>query len=1243
MNTFKNCLWKLVVIAVVLMMVISGISNARSVYAVNENTQQTIVNQNETAPQTSEDTTQENAKEGATGTSVPASENEKAEEKTDADQSTGLDPPAVTENKTDSVEMPEASFTASTDKLTISVTALANTFPKGTKMDAKEISASDAKSIAKEKLNNIDEAVGADITFSYEGKEIEPANDKNVTVKMTLKNEMDGKNFQVLHKKDSGDIEKMTAEVSGKKAVFKAKSFSIYVITSENVDTYKFYDGNKQLMDTYTQKITSGEKLDQPNAPEKEGYKFIGWSTSENATVADFKFGNLPDATGTTHNIYAVFEEVHYVFFMAGVDEDNVKKVASTKEGIKGDTISADDISKVKLGLASNQSIEGWYYDKEFNEKVNSITIGNENIRVYPNIQSGHHITFDSDGGTYFEPRFVNAGTSVEEKDMPTPNKKGYKFLYWSTTKSGDEYKYGNTLDKDIKLYAVYEAAETNYTVVFWQQSLNDKFNTLDKDKTYEVESTVSLKAKTGEKIRLQNVTTVSNYRNRYERGFTYNATKSEVEKTITADGKTVFNVYYDRKVVTFKFNYPSDSIEYSDRSVIKLHKGLYGQELDFTWPTYYTVYEYDRWSGKYTIQRHNCNWKHKDTNFVTTLITTYISPGNDREVDIFNTDRTGNAVIRFYKENLKGEDILADVSHATGGTTYNINDKYNGFTPVRYTADDGHRYSTSGDLKEKDENGYYAAVWYNSSLDIYFKRNSYNLSFYNYNKLDKSKSIKYEASLKDKNYNPDRPDGLDEEYQFKGWYKDKAYTTEFDFNTTMPAHGITLYAKWEAPNVNVKVHGLDDGKTQAFNELSFRSKIDINNLPTVKDSDGKVIVDGNDSYTYTVPNGSHWVGWATKDDNGNYTLFNFDTELKKNLNLYPYVIDSNKYIVSYDANGGKGTVQDDKQYALNSFADVKFAKEITAPEGKMFLNWQVYDVNDDGTSTATDTYLYPGDKLKMTGNKLLKANYVPVPQKVSLVYYANNGKDFSPLKHSENGNTEFVNNDEITLYEGSKFVAPTNSEGVKAVFDSWNTKADGSGKSFKAGQKVGINKLGTDENRENKLYAQWKYVADLTISNSVTGNQGDKTKYFAFNVVINNVKANTEYLLDTTNATDPRNPSKVTANANGEINRTIYLKDKESITFKEVNITNKDATYTVSETDNTNYKTTYRIDDESAVSGVNTSTKGFQKSHKVAFTNTLSGSVPTGIQSNTIITFPLLIAGIGFVLRMLKIRNDGE
>lgn len=1217
MNTFKNCLWKLVVIAVVLMMVISGISNARSVYAVNENTQQTIVNQNETAPQTSEDTTQENAKDGTSGTSVSASENEKAEEKTDADQSTGLDPPAATENKTNSVEMPEASFTASTDKLTISVTALANTFPKGTKMDAKEISASDAKSIAKEKLNNIDEAVGADITFSYEGKEIEPANDKNVTVKMTLKNEMDGKNFQVLHKKDSGEIEKMTAEVSGKKAVFKAKSFSIYVITSENVDTYKFYDGNKQLMDTYTQKITSGEKLDQPNAPEKEGYKFIGWSTSENATEADFDFDKLPDATGTTHNIYAVFKEVHYVFFMAGVDKDNVKKVASTKEGIKGDTISADEISKVKLGLASNQSIEGWYYDQDLTKKVDSIEIGNENIRVYPKILTGHYIIFDSDGGTYFEPRFIKGDKIVDENDTPKPKKNGYTFKRW-LTKDGEEYQYGHVLTEDLKLHAEWQANEdTKYTVIYWQENAND-----DKYSYHESEEKHGV---TGSEIDISSI-------NKSYDGFTLNADKtSKANKnvTISGDGSTIINVYYSRKeysVEFYKYYYYYYRGHYyrgwQEMESLRI-TAKYGANISDQWPT--------GTSKIWGTKKGNGNGAQPYQSGISTM------PLNG--ASFYYVDQSGSYTmnLHYYVENIDGN-----------GYTLDHTDSFKTNDPKVWSTSEEDHYNIEGFTYEKnvpDRTKFEHKGYYVYEVSFKYKRNSYNINFVN-GDLKKSQTYKYEADISqvDLQNAPERPSGIPVEYTFAGWFDNELGEGKpVKLDGKMPAHNITLYAKWAAPKVNVTVHGLDGDKTQTISDLSFRSKIDINNLPTVKDSDGKVIVAGNGDYTYTVPNGSHWVGWATKDDNGNYTLFNFDTELKKDLNLYPYVIDSNKYIASYDANGGQGEVTDDKKYALNSFADVKSAKEIKAPEGKMFLNWHVYNVNGDGTSTATDTYLYPGDKLKMTGNKLLKANYVPVPQKVSLVYYANNGKDFSPLKHSENGNTEFVNNDEITLYEGSKFVAPTNSEGVKAVFDSWNTKADGSGKSFKAGQKVGINKLGTDENRENKLYAQWKYVADLTISNSVTGNQGDKTKYFAFNVVINNVKANTEYLLDTTNATDPRNPSKVTANANGEINRTIYLKDKESITFKEVNITNKDATYTVGETDNTNYKTTYRIDDESAVSGVNTSTKGFQKSHKVAFTNTLSGSVPTGIQSNTIITFPLIIAGIGFVLRMLKIRNDGE
>ena len=1228
MNTFKNCLWKLVVIAVVLMMVISGISNARSVYAVNENTQQTIVNQNETAPQTSEDTTQENAKEGATGTSVSASENEKAEEKTDADQSTGLDPPAATENKTDSVEMPEASFTASTDKLTISVTALANTFPKGTKMDAKEISASDAKSIAKEKLNNIDEAVGADITFSYEGKEIEPANNKNVTVKMTLKNEMDGKNFQVLHKKDSGDIEKMTAEVSGKKAVFKAKSFSIYVITSETkVDTYKFYDGDT-IISEYTQKIKAGDTLMKPKSPEKTGYKFLGWATTKDATepnFTDFKEYTKDDVDGTEHNIYAVFEEVHYVFFMDSSSDD--ARVFTTKEGKKDDKISTTD---VKLDLASDQSVTGWYTDQALNHKADdSLTLGTSDIRLYPKIESGHYITFKTgENGSYIEPKFYSVDATVTSQSLPTPKRKGYAFKYWSTSDNGLEYKTGNLLSDDITLYAVWEADQTNYSVVYWKQSVTDAWDAEDKDKTYQVDKSVSYKAATGSTVLLSDVDTTA------KTGFKLNKNKSTNKITVNADGKSTLNVYFDRRVVTFNFHYGDyyDSfwgLKFKETE-LKTYRGLFEAKFD-DWPN-------------------GTTWQYGNT--VLSFLDAFIPPNlNQFDVDFYPNKESG-AYVRFYKETLTGSynNIEPDKSVEMSGGAFYITDKYTGFTAYEFSVDN----KTWIKLAGKDENGtyyYIVRTWrgdykkyyyvdLSKNLYIRFSRNSYNLEYFNYDHEDKTEKVKYEAPLSQyANYAPTRPSSLDEGYKFRGWYKDEACTTPFEFDSTMPAHGIKLYAKWAADPVNVTVHlDLKNDQTTKLENREYASTISSSDLPKVVDADGKTLVEGTTDPTVIVPKDYHWIGWATKDDNGNYTLYNFNSELHGDLELYPYYINTSKFTVNYSPGIGTGTVTDDKKYAENAYADVKSGSKLKAPEGSMFLNWQLWK-SVDGELKAVDEYYYPGDKIKITGNIQLVARYIPLPAKVNLRYHANNSSSSDAVYAFEN---DQENNKQLTIADKSIFAPeawPKVSDGVEAIIDHWTTTSEDKGISYKPGDKVGID----EKDLPNELYAQWKYVANLTISNSVTGNQGDKTKYFTFHVVINNVKANTVYTLDKIHAPNENNQRTVTSDANGKIDTYVYLKDKESITFEEVNITNKTAKYSVSETDGNGYTTTYKIDEGKPVSGGEITDEGFQKSHTVTFTNNLNGSVPTGIQSNTIITFPLLIAGIGFVLRMLKIRNDGE
>ena len=70
-----------------------------------------------------------------------------------------------------------------------------------------------------------------------------------------------------------------------------------------------------------------------------------------------------------------------------------------------------------------------------------------------------------------------------------------------------------------------------------------------------------------------------------------------------------------------------------------------------------------------------------------------------------------------------------------------------------------------------------------------------------------------YEASLSPyESYVPDRPSDLSDEFNFGGWYKDPELTQKFDFDQTMPAGGITIYAKWAEPTYKGTVHLTIDG-----------------------------------------------------------------------------------------------------------------------------------------------------------------------------------------------------------------------------------------------------------------------------------------------------------------------------------------------------------------------------------------------------------------------------------------------
>lgn len=174
---------------------------------------------------------------------------------------------------------------------------------------------------------------------------------------------------------------------------------------------------------------------------------------------------------------------------------------------------------------------------------------------------------------------------------------------------------------------------------------------------------------------------------------------------------------------------------------------------------------------------------------------------------------------------------------------------------------------------------------------------------------------------------------------------------------------------------------------------------------------------------------------------------------------------------------------------------------------------------------------------------------------------------------------------------------------------------------------------------RFSNLYEK---LANLTITKYVTGNQADLTKAFRFNVKIKNLSQNETFTINKTNA-ESNKPEIVAPNSQGEITIPLSLKNGQSIRINDLILANEDASYEITE-ENGSYQASYQIDNGPSVSSATTGEKKINgDDHTIVFTNTKNGEIPTGTQKNAVFTFPLLIAGIGFVLTILKKKNDAE
>ena len=638
--------------------------------------------------------------------------------------------------------------------------------------------------------------------------------------------------------------------------------------------TYNFYLNEGDKTPYYSQIIKNNESLDAPATPEKKDYKFVGWYDG------DEQFSNFGTAITVTEgstdvDLYAKFVPVCYVYFMDGTGEG--ARIIATKEVTATDPLN--DFSDVAFPIGADEAITGWV-DKD-NNPVTSVSFSDGTTYLYPVVEKGHWIEFNSNGGSYVAPLFV--AKNAQLSSLPEPTKHGYSFDSWYTDKEmTNKFESDNDLSDDLTLYAKWNpSSNVSYTVIHWLENADDD--------NYSLAASESKSGITGSKTEATAKTYV---------GFTSPAAKDIEQETIAGDGSTIVNVYYKRNMYEVKFSsysytdwrgHSHPGTEYTSLRIT----AKYGANISDKWPTY---------NGSSTWSTNdNENKGPYQVNIQTMPLggANFYGPKTGR----------GSETAYYYVESLTGGKYELHHSDTTPGTGYSVTDEdrypITGFTFKTYTAEQGGNWF----------DGYYEKY---DGARFYYTRNSYNIVFINGGAEDKTLSKKYQQDISDANYTPTAPAGK-VGYEFAGWYDNELCEgTAYNFTSkTMPANNITLYAKWVEP-VH-KVEFLVDNKV-----VTEWTKTDVAHNSTISDLP-----------TPTSSNGDTFLGWV----DANRKPFHPSTKITGDLKLYAKFGNKTGYSVTYNYKNGSNLVTDPSKYAEGAFATV-FDGPDTAPANKVFLGW---------------------------------------------------------------------------------------------------------------------------------------------------------------------------------------------------------------------------------------------------------------------------------------------------------------
>jgi len=211
------------------------------------------------------------------------------------------------------------------------------------------------------------------------------------------------------------------------------------------------FDATGGTVDPPTEETDAGGILQDLPIPERDGYAFNGWYTSESGgnEVTTNSVFNTP--TTVYAQWISITSKMYVVTFNAHGG------TVSPKNGVTGE--DGKLLKPLPTPEREGYTFNGWFTEEG---EVSAGTVFKENATIHAQWTIIHYtITFDPNGGNMTPPRTATTGSHWELADLPTARWYGYTFLGWFTEpEGGTQVTTSTPLIGDQTIYAHWEPAD---------------------------------------------------------------------------------------------------------------------------------------------------------------------------------------------------------------------------------------------------------------------------------------------------------------------------------------------------------------------------------------------------------------------------------------------------------------------------------------------------------------------------------------------------------------------------------------------------------------------------------------------------------------------------------------------------------------------------------------------------------------------------------------------------------------